>query len=244
MHVHIVLSSLGFWGEELVAPLQEFEKAGITHDISTPYGNPPAVVDVSMDPSYVDPPLHERVTTPEMAAQVRELVESDRLSTFRAVEAVSPDEFDALLLVGGSGPILDMINCRPLHSLIQRTYKAGKLIAAECYAVGTLAFTRDPDDPRHSIIWGRRVTGHPIPYDYTTAYGYAGVSSAHPFIGPPIALEYLMSDAVGPLGEFIPNLDKRISVVLDYPFLTSRSVAESRDCGLQIVTTLSALAHA
>ena len=238
MKVHIVLSSFGFWGEELVAPMEELGAAGIQYDFSTPYGHPPAVVDVSMDPTYIDPPLGRTVTAPEMAAKVQEVVESGRLNDVRAVADVSVSEFDALLMVGGSGPILDMNNCRALHRLIQDCYRAGKIIAAECYAVGTLPFTRMPDDRSRSIIWGRRVTGHPIEFDYTTAYGYANVTSAYPFIGPPIALEYLLRDAVGPDGEFIPNLDQHISVVVDLPFITSRSVDESRECGRQVVQNL------
>lgn len=238
MKVHIVLSSFGFWGEELVAPMEEFDAADIGYDFSTPYGHPPAVVDVSMDPSYIDPPLNRTVTTSEMAAKVREVVESGRLNDVRAVGDVSVDEFDALLMVGGSGPSLDMNNCRALHRLIQECYIANKVIAAECYAVGTLPFTRMPDGPSRSIIWGRKVTGHPIAFDYTTAYGYANVTPTYPFIGPPIALEYMLRDAVGPGGEFIPNLDQHISVVVDLPFITSRSVDESRECGRQVVQNL------
>jgi hypothetical protein len=59
-------------------------------------------------------------------------------------------------------------------------------------------------------------------------------------LGPAIPLEYLLTDAVGPEGEFIPNLDQEISVVVDLPFITSRSVAESRECGRQIVQHLHA----
>ncbi|MGA2702778.1 MAG: DJ-1/PfpI family protein [Isosphaeraceae bacterium] len=239
LKVHVVLSSFGFWGEELVAPVQEFEKAGIDWDYSTPYGHPPRVVGVSMDPDYVDPPLNRKVTSCEMAKAVREMVESDRLNNPRKVGNVHLDEFDALLLVGGSGPVLDMNNCRDLQRLIYQCYAANKLVAAECYAVAALAFSRVPGDSHvRSVIWGKRVTGHPIPHDYTTEYGYEGVTPAFPFIGPAIPLEYVMRDAVGPDGEFRGNLDKEISVEVDLPFITSRSVAESRECGRQLVKHL------
>jgi putative intracellular protease/amidase len=242
--VHIVLSSFGYWGEELVAPLQEFDKAGIGYDFSTPYGHPPRVVGVSMDLTYVDPPLNRKVTTPEMAEAVRQVVHSGLLNKYRRVNEVRVDDFDAMLLVGGSGPVLDMNNCRALHRLIQDCYLANKLVAAECYAVGALAFTRDPrpstsdHGSTRSVIWGRKVTGHPLAHDYTTEYGYEGVRSENPFVGPAIPLEYLMSDAAGPNGQFLGNIDKDISVVMDFPFLTSRSVAESRECGRQIVCHL------
>lgn len=59
------------------------------------------------------------------------------------------------------------------------------------------------------------------------------VQSTYPFVGPPITLEYMLTDAVGPDGAFIGNLDKEISV--DGPFIASRSVAESRECGRRIM---------
>jgi putative intracellular protease/amidase len=239
LKVHVVLSSFGFWGEELVAPVEEFENAGIAWNYSTPYGHPPRVVGVSMDPEYVDPALKRKVTTPEMAKAVRKMVESDRLNNPKKVGDVHLDEFDALLLVGGSGPILDMNNCRDLQRLIYQCYAAKKLVAAKCYAVAALAFSRVPGDSHvRSVIWGKRVTGHPIPHDYTTEYGYEGVTAAFPFIGPAIPLEYVMRDAVGPDGEFRGNLDLEISVEEDLPFITSRSVAESRECGRKLVKYL------
>lgn len=63
MRVQIVLSSFGFWGEKLVAPMEEFDAARITYQFATPWGHPPAVVDVSMDPTYIDPPLNAPATT-------------------------------------------------------------------------------------------------------------------------------------------------------------------------------------
>ncbi len=179
------------------------------------------------------------MTSAEMAAKVRRVVESDLLKSVKKVSDVKADDYDALLLVGGSGPLLDMNNCRALHDLIRQFIKANKIVAAECYAIGALAFTRNPEDKKqHSVLWGKKVTGHPIPHDYTTEYGYAGVNSRYPFIGPPIPLEYILRDAVGPDGQFIANLDKEISVVVDLPFITSRSVAESRECGRSIVKYL------
>ena len=232
--VLIVLSSFGFWGEELVAPMEAFDEAGITYEFATPYGHPPAVVDVSMDPDYVDPQLNKKITTQEMARKVRRVIESHVLDRVRSVQDVHVDDYDGLLLVGGSGPVMDMNNCRELHELIWQFARTDKVVAAECYAVGALVFTRKKpfeDAQRRSVLWGRRVTGHPLAHDYTTQYGYSNVQSRHPFIGPAIPLEFLLRDAVGSDGKFIGNIDKETSVIADLPFITSRSVASSRECG-------------
>lgn len=49
--------------------------------------------------------------------------------------------------------------------------RANKPIAAECFAVGCLAFARD-FEYRESIIRGKRVTGHCIEYDYKSGWGF------------------------------------------------------------------------
>ena len=57
--------------------------------------------------------------------------------------------------------------------------------------------------------------------------------------GPPFyPLESILRDAVGPTGQFIGNVGHKTSVILDYPFLTSRSTASSCECGRVLVETL------
>ncbi|MFO1371476.1 MAG: type 1 glutamine amidotransferase domain-containing protein [Candidatus Competibacteraceae bacterium] len=70
----IVLSEWGYWGEELVCPLGEFDGAGYRVDFCTPTGKRPNAIPVSIaDPDYFDPPLQRPVTTSAMAARVREI---------------------------------------------------------------------------------------------------------------------------------------------------------------------------
>ncbi len=71
--VLIVLSEWGYWGEELVGPLGEFDRVGYEVEFCTPTGRRPNAIPVSMDPDFFDPPLQRSVTSPEMAARVREI---------------------------------------------------------------------------------------------------------------------------------------------------------------------------
>ena len=87
------------------------------------------------------------------------------------------DKYDALLIVGGSGPIVDLVNNQRLHDLILGFYDADKLIGAECYGVTCLAFARNWED-RKSIISGKHVTGHCIEYDYKYGTGFMGTVHA------------------------------------------------------------------
>ena len=261
----MILSEWGYWGEELVGPLEKFDEAGYEVDFATPTGKRPVALPPSMDPDYIDPPLGRSVTTPEMAEKVRAIDSSPRLdnpislkellperpyhssSTFlREMEAYYKEaervgneltqKYDAICIVGGSGPIVDLANNQRLHDLILAFYRADKPIAAECYGVTALAFARDQED-RKSIISGKHVTGHCIEYDYHDGTGFVGTDfNMGP---PPYTLEYILADAVGPEGAYHGNFGKRTSVIVDYPFITARSLQCAHEFGDRFVDVLT-----
>lgn len=258
----VILSEWGYWGEELVGPYDVLLKAGYTFDFATPYGRKPPALPPSMDETYVDPPLHKCVTDAHFAKRTKEVDGSDLLANpinlstwFPAMPYFnSPnfghaleeyynkrdqawkelEQYDALLLPGGSGPLVDMVNNERVHDVILGFLAQGKLIAAECYCVTCLAFARDWTD-RKSIIWGKHITGHAREYDYKDGtgfaqmYGYDGQpmnTSAN--FGPPFyPLEYILRDAVGPDGQYHGGVGHTLSTILDYPFLTGRSTQDS-----------------
>ncbi len=258
-----VLSEYGYWGEELVGPLDVFDARGYETVFATPTGKWPRALPPSMDPGYIDPPLGRSVTSQQVAERTRKLDESDRLASpislaawlpeapytsdrdylrrleeyHRAVAAVAEelDEYDALLIVGGSGPIVDLANNERLHELILAFVRADKPVAAECYGVAALAFARDRED-RKSILWGKRVTGHCKEYDYKDGTGFLGTDFV---IGPPpYPLEYILRDATGPDGAYIGNFGRELSVIVDHPFVTGRSTPDSYLTGEKLVEVL------
>lgn len=275
--VLFVISEWGYWGEEVIGPLQACDQAGYEVAFVTPTGAKPTPLTVSMDPEYIDGPLGRSVTTPAMAAATRSLHESDRLDKpvsladwlpgrpypssptylrdmeayHDRIDAVIAHElpgYDALVIAGGSGALVDLANSSRLHELILGFVALDKPIAAECYGVAALAFARDLREKR-SIITGKHVTGHPLDYDYTDSTGFEGPhaldGSTTGFgngwinFGPPFyPLEHILRDAVGPTGQFIGNVGHRISVIVDYPFITSRSTAGSVECGQALVDVL------
>jgi putative intracellular protease/amidase len=191
-----MLSEWGYWGEELVGPLEVFDERGYHMDFMTAKGKRAHALPPSMEPGYFDPPLKKVVTDEYYANKTREIDESDRLDNpinlsewfperpyfndpefghaleayYNAREKAWKDleKYDALLMVGGSGPILDMANNQRLHDVVLGFLNQDKLIIAECYAVTVLAFAREWTD-RKSIISGQHVTGHAIEYDYKQA---------------------------------------------------------------------------
>jgi putative intracellular protease/amidase len=261
-----VVSEHGFWVEELLKPTDHLKEAGYEVVYATPTGTQPLPDGGSLDSSYVDPPLGRSVTSPEMEARGKSMdwpeffdkpislaewfpvrpylsvnnyvasLEDYYRGRSHAWEALR--DFDALLLVGGSGPIVDMVNNPRVHDLVLGFYYADKLIAAECYAVTCLAFARELD-VRRSILENRHVTGHTMEYDYTAGWSIMANGAPLNFGGPPFALEYILRDAVLPDGQFHGNVGHPTSVILDHPLLTSRSVAESDECGRVLVKSLT-----
>ena len=259
----IILSEFGFWGEELIGPLDMFDSAGYEVTFATPKGRRPVALTPSMDPQFIDPPLGRSVTSPEMAEKVRAIDRSPRLDRpldiaelmperpyysshnlvrdleayYKALDAVQPElaKFDAVLIVGGSGPIVDLANNQRVHDIVLSFLRLGRPIGAECYGVACLAFARDWED-RKSIIWGKHVTGHCKEYDYKDGTGFMGVDfNMGP---PPYPLEYILRDATGPEGRYHGSFGKETSVIVDYPFITGRSTPDSYLTGQKMVEVL------
>ncbi len=256
-----VASNHGYWGVELAAPVRALQRAGITVDLLTPRGERPIALPPSLDPNYVDPPLGINVTTSADSELTRSFEQDPWLDDAIDLRALIPErpycsapdflrrleayycdvratqerltaEYDALLLAGGSGPIVDLVNNQRLHEIVLGFHRADKPIAAICYAVGVLVLARDFNE-RRPIIAGKHVTGHCIEYDYHDGTGFVGTDFN---IGPPpYALEYLLADAVGPDGAYHGNFGKRTSVVVDWPFLTARSLQCSYEFGDRLI---------
>jgi putative intracellular protease/amidase len=261
----VVLSEWGYWGEELVGPLEVLDQHKYESVFITPKGKRPHALPPSMTEGYLDPPLDKVVTDAHFAQQTREVDASTRLDSPLNLESWFPErpyfnsasfghgleayytkrdvcwealkEYDGLLLVGGSGPIVDMVNNQRLHDLILGFYTQGKLIAAECYGVACLAFARDWVD-RKSIIWGKHVTGHALEYDYKDGTGF--LNTDFNMGPPPYPLELILRDAVGPDGQYHGGVGRTISTILDYPFLTGRSTQDSHLVGELIIKVLEA----
>lgn len=259
----VIVSEHGYWAEELIGPVSQFDEQGYEVVFATPTGKRAHALPPSLDANYIDPPLGRSVTTEENARLGREFEQSSRLDSPLDIEAWAPERpytsdsaylpkleqyhrdldklqadiagFDAVLVVGGSGPIVDLANNERVHALILAFKNAGKVVAAECYGVACLAFARDWGD-RRSIIWGKHVTGHCKEYDYKDGTGFLGTDfNMGP---PPYPLEYILRDATGPRGAYHGNFGHPLSVIVDFPFVTGRSTPDSYLTGQKIVEVL------
>jgi putative intracellular protease/amidase len=259
----VVLSEWGYWGEELIGPLDVIDEKGYEAVFATPTGEKPMALPPSMEPGFWDPPLHKVVTDEYYAKRTREVQESDRLNNPINLTEWMPErpyfngpnfgheleayynkrakvweelkQYDALLMPGGSGPMVDMVNNQRVHDLIFGFMAQDKLIVAECYSVAALAFARDWSD-RKSIIWGKHVTGHAMEYDWKDGTGF--IKSNLNYKTPFYPLEAILRDATGPDGQYHGGVGHSLSTILDFPFLTGRSTQDSRLCGDLMVEVL------
>ncbi len=259
-----IVSEFGYWGVELVGPLEKLEAAGYHVEFMSVHGKKAEALPPSFDTTYMDPPLGVCVTTPIAAEKVKNFEATNRLENCLAMTDYFPErpyyshpnflrelenyyvqvkssqqkfteEYNGILLVGGSGPIVDMVNNQRLHELVLGFYRANKVVSAICYGVAVLAFARDFNE-RKSIIRGKHVTGHCIEYDYHDGTGF--LHTDFNMGPPPYVLEYVLTDAVGPEGQYHGNFGKETSVVVDYPFITARSLQCSFEFGDKIVEML------
>lgn len=263
-HILIVLSEWGYWGEELLGPLGAFDEANFKSTFLTPTGRKPHAISASMSPNFVDPALGRQVVSSEMATKVRTLENSERLNRPLNLSAIMPEypywstpnylraledyyhsiaqaepdleQYDGMLITGGSGAIIDLANNSRLHALILNFYKQNKAVAAICYGVSSLIFARDVIE-RTCIVRGKHITGHTKEDDYKDGTSFYGVDLN---IGPvPYPLEYLLRDAVGPEGGYHGNFGKPASVIVDYPFITGRTTNDSTLTGQKMVEVLT-----
>jgi putative intracellular protease/amidase len=259
-----IVSEFGYWGVELVGPLEKLEAAGYQVEFMSVHGKKVEALPPSYDTTYMDPPLGVCVTTPMAAEKVKNFEATNRLENCLSMTDYFPErpyyshpnflrelenyyvqvkesqqkfteEYEGILLVGGSGPIVDMVNNQRLHELVLGFYRANKVVSAICYGVAVLAFARDFNE-RKSIIRGKHVTGHCIEYDYHDGTGF--LHTDFNMGPPPYVLEYILTDAVGPEGQYHGNFGKETSVVVDYPFITARSLQCSFEFGDKMVEML------
>jgi aldehyde dehydrogenase (NAD+) len=101
----------GFWSEEFVTPHREFAEAEFKITVASPGGVTPTVDPLSFNLVYNS---NDENKVSEQQDYMKHLGPS--LTSPMRVEDINPDQFDAIFLVGGHGPMQDMA----VHSTIGR----------------------------------------------------------------------------------------------------------------------------
>lgn len=129
---------IGFWWAELTHPYAEFHEAGYRIDIVSSDGGD-LVGDGYSDPEDASGYSADDFLSlgfkhsPKFAAL---------LNDTPSIAAVSPADYDAILVIGGQGPMVTMIDNDAVHRLVAAFYEAGKITALICHGTCVLLKTR------------------------------------------------------------------------------------------------------
>lgn len=132
---------IGFWWAELTHPYWELSEHGYKLDICSPEGG-----ELEGD-SWSDPrddsgySAHDLISlgfinSPEHAGKVEQS---------KPLADVHVDDYDAVFLVGGQGPMYTFFDDERVHGLIASFYEAGKPTVVVCHATCTLLKTKRSD---------------------------------------------------------------------------------------------------
>jgi putative intracellular protease/amidase len=150
MHILMVVTShgdidgepaTGVWFSEFSEPFAVFGAAGARITVASPRGGP-APVDPRGYPSA------------GQIAGVRDALE--RLNATHRLDHMAADDFDALFLPGGHGPMFDLATDAVAKALIAAVWEAGKPVGAVCHGPAALLGVTLSDGA--TLLSGRRVT--------------------------------------------------------------------------------------
>jgi len=217
--VLIVVSSLdkktetlvgGFWFPELTHPVEAFDEAGIDFDVASPKGGLAPFDGFDL----ADPASLKFWTNPE---------HRNKLGNTLKLSSVDPSKYDAVLLVGGHGPMWDFVNNAELNGIVRAIYERDGIVSAVCHGPAGLLDVTLADGTK--LIAGRRVTGFTAEEEGARDYDKI----------VPFELEGALKKA-GAKFEEAPAFESR--VVVDGRLITGQNPASAKPLGDAIVKAL------
>src|SRR5262245_59933600 len=144
---------IGFWWAELTHPYWEFAGRGYQVQVASPEGGP------LRGDSWSDPRDNSKYSADDLISlgfitsrEHMKLVEESK-----SLADVRVEDYDALLVIGGQGPMYTFYENDSVHGAIRDFYEAGKPTAVICHATCALLKTRLSDG--RPIVEERTWTG-------------------------------------------------------------------------------------
>ena len=144
---------IGFWAAELTHPLHVFQEAGYVVTLASTKGG-----EIKMD-GYSNPTdasgysAHDVITLGYMQQQWF----NDMLRNTTSIKDISPDDYDAIFLVGGQAPMYTFKGNHDLQKLFVDFYTQGKPSASVCHSTTLLLEAKLPNGDL--LVKGKRWTG-------------------------------------------------------------------------------------
>jgi putative intracellular protease/amidase len=130
--------SIGFWWAELTHPYMEFVEHGYEVDICSPDGGK-----LQAD-SWSDPRDEGKLMADDLISLgfIHSPRHSALIDNSKPISQLNVKDYDAILFVGGQGPMYTFYDDDRVHKLVAEFYKAGKITAVLCHGTCLLLKAR------------------------------------------------------------------------------------------------------
>jgi len=131
---------IGFWWAELTHPYWEFSQHGYEVEIASPDGG-------ELTADALSDPRDESGYSADDLITLGFIESPDHLKLIaesKALAEVSVDDYDAVLMIGGQGPMYTFYDDKRVHDLAVSFHEAGKILAVICHATCILLKVRLP----------------------------------------------------------------------------------------------------
>lgn len=129
---------VGFFAEEMTRAFLVFTEAGHRVDLASPNGGE-VMFDTHSDPRTPGGAYANDLISLGFAHHAKF---GALLKNTLPISAVTVDDYDAVWVAGGGGPLLTFKDDTALHELIAAFYEGGKIVALICHGAGLLLWTR------------------------------------------------------------------------------------------------------
>jgi putative intracellular protease/amidase len=144
---------IGVWAAEVVHPFWEFSNAGYSVDVASPEGG-----EVKFD-GFSDPEDASKYAAWDVLSLGFKKDESKMalLKKTLKLSSINPNDYKAVLVCGGQGPMYTFIENTELHKFFVDFYQTGKPTAAICHGTAILLKTKLPNGK--FLVEGKKWTG-------------------------------------------------------------------------------------
>lgn len=129
---------VGFFGEEMTRAFLMFVEAGHQVDLASPQGGE-VMIDTHSDPRTPNGAYADDLVT-------LGFIHHDKfgamLKNTLPISAVNVDDYDAVWVAGGGGPLLTFKDDKALHALMAAFYEKGKVVTTICHGSALLLWSR------------------------------------------------------------------------------------------------------
>ncbi len=144
---------IGAWYSEVTHPYWAFTEAGYTVEIASPDGGE-VKFDAFSDPE--DPSKYAVFDFISLGFK-KDASKMAMMKNTLKLSAVNPNDYKAIFVCGGQGPMYTFIDNAPLHKFFVDFYLTGKPTAAICHGTSILLKTKLPDGK--FLVEGKKWTG-------------------------------------------------------------------------------------